>query len=242
MNNPLETTGGTSPLISIVTPVLNEEAEILGFLDHLAGLQGPFELIIVDGGSTDATRALIRDHAGKIPVSVNLLSAPKGRSTQMNAGAAAARGELLLFLHADCRIPADSLGVIFEACRVPGVCGGAFTQDCGDDGLFPTVSCKVAGALAAWSRKYFGDFGIFVKRDVFFAAGGFPVIPFCEDIEFCRSARRFGRMVQIDRFIQSSPRRFERVGRTKLTAVYILATVLNEARIRPVFLMRYVVD
>lgn len=242
MYNYLETTGGTSLLISIVTPVLNEEAVIRGFLDHLAGLQGPFELIIVDGGSTDTTCTLIREHAGKIPLTVNLLSTLKGRSTQMNAGAGAARGEIFLFLHADCRIPADSLRVISEACRVPGVCGGAFTQDCGDAGLFPTVGCKVASALAAWSRMYFGDFGIFVQRDVFIAAGGFAVIPFCEDIELCRSARRFGRMVQIDRFIQSSPRRFERVGRTKLTAVYILATVLNLAGIRPVFLRRFIVD
>ena len=167
MNNCLETTGRASPLITIVTPVLNEEAMVQGFLDHLSGLQGPFELIIVDGGSTDTTCALIREHAGKIPVTVNLLSAPKGRSAQMNAGAAAARGEILLFLHADCRIPADSLRVISKACREPGVCGGAFTPDCRDAGLFPTVSCKVASALAAWSRMYFGDFGIFVRRDVF---------------------------------------------------------------------------
>ena len=160
----------------------------------------------------------------------------------MNAGAGAAQGEILLFLHVDCRIPADSLRVISEACGVPGVCGGAFTPDCGGAGFFPTASCKVANALAAWSRMYFGDFGIFVHRDVFFAAGGFPVIPFCEDIEMCRSVRRFGRMAQIDRLIQSSPRRFERVGRTKLTAVYILATVLNLAGIRPVFLRRYIVD
>ena len=173
MNNCLETTGGTSLLISIVTPVLNEETGIRGFLDHLAGLQGPFELIIVDGGSTDATVALVRDHAGTIPGTVNLLSAPRGRSIQMNAGAAAARGEILLFLHADCRIPADSLRVISEACSAPGVCGGAFTQECGDAGLFSTVCCTVANTLAAWSGLFFGDFGIFVRRDVFCAAGGF---------------------------------------------------------------------
>ena len=106
----------------------------------------------------------------------------------------------------------------------------------------PRSAGKVANTLAAWSRIFFGDFGIFVQRDVFFAAGGFAAIPFCEDIEFCRSARRFGRMVQIDRFIQSSPRRFERVGRTKLTAVYFLAPVLNLAGIRPLFLKRYIVD
>jgi len=238
----LDTTGGISLLISIITPVLNEEAGIQGFLDHLARLQGSFELIMVDGGSTDTTCAVIRDHAGKFPVPVNLLSAPQGKSTQMNAGAEEARGEVLLFLHADCFIPADSLRVITDACRAPGVCGGAFTHSFGNAGLFHTVTCRVVNILAARSRIYFGDFGIFVTREVFLAAGGYAVIPYCEDLEFCRSARRFGRMVQIARVIMSSPRRFERIGRTKLTAVYILATVLNLAGIRPLFLKRYIVD
>ena len=76
----------------------------------------------------------------------------------------------------------------------------------------------------------------------FFQAGGFAIIPFCEDLEFCRSVRRFGRMVQIDRFIRSSPRRFQRVGRMKLTAVYILAIGLNMVGVRPLFLKRYIVD
>lgn len=229
-------------MITIVTPVLNEEAEIRGFLDHLAGLEGPFELIVVDGGSTDATAALVREHGKKIHGTVTLLAAPRGRSSQMNAGARAARGEVLLFLHADCRIPGDSLRVIAEACSAPGVCGGAFIQACDGAGIVSAACCTVANTLAARSGLFFGDFGIFVRREVFFAAGGFPAVPYCEDVEFCRSIRRSGRMVQVDRVIRSSPRRFERVGRTRLTAVYALATVLNRAGIRPRCLERFIVD
>lgn len=229
-------------LISIVTPVLNEEAGIRGFLDHLAGLQGPFELVVVDGGSTDATAALVRKHAKTVPGTVTLLAAPRGRSSQMNAGARVARGEVLLFLHADCMIPPDSLRVIADACSAPGVCGGAFVQARDGAGIASAACCTVANTLAARSGLFFGDFGIFVRQDHFFAAGGFPMIPYCEDVEFCRSVRSSGRMVQVDRVIRSSPRRFERVGRTRLTAVYALATVLNRAGIRPRCLERYIVD
>ena len=230
------------PRISIITPVLNEEDMIPPFLDHLALLQGPFELIIVDGGSSDATRARIQQYAAPFPAPLHLLSAPAGRSGQMNTGAAAAQGEILLFLHVDCRIPADSLQVITQVCTEQDVCGGAFTHSFGEPGLFHAVIGLLVNTCTKYSRTFFGDFGIFVQRDVFFQAGGFELIPFCEDLEFCRSVRRYGRMKQINRVIRSSPRRFQRIGRVKLTAVYLLAIVLNRAGIRPLFLKRYIVD
>jgi rSAM/selenodomain-associated transferase 2 len=230
------------PLISIITPVLNEEDMITPFLDHLAQLQGPFELLIVDGESSDATRARIQQYASQFPAPLHLLSAPAGRSGQMNTGAAAARGEILLFLHVDCRIPPDSLRVITRACTEQGVCGGAFTHSFGEPGLFPAVIGLLVNRCTAYTRTFFGDFGIFLQRDVFFRAGGFELIPFCEDLEFCRSVRKYGRMKQINRDIRSSPRRFHRIGRVKLSAVYLCAIVLNRAGIRPLFLKRYIVD
>ena len=160
----------------------------------------------------------------------------------MNAGAAAAQGEILLFLHVDCRIPADSLQVITLVCTEQGVCGGAFTHSFGEPGLFHAVIGLLVNTCTKYSRTFFGDSGIFVQRDVFFQAGGFELIPFCEDLEFCRSVRRYGRMKQINRVIRSSPRRFRRIGRMKLTAVYLLAIVLNMAGIRPLFLKQYIVD
>ena len=230
------------PLISIITPVLNEEDMITPFLDHLALLQGPFELLIVDGDSSDATRARIQEYASPFPAPLHLLSAPADRSGQMNTGAAAAQGEILLFLHADCMIPADSLEVITQVCTEQGVCGGAFTHSFGEPGLFHAVIGILVNTCTRYTRTFFGDSGIFVERDVFFHAGGFAIIPFCEDLEFCRSVRRYGRMKQVNRVIRSSPRRFRRIGRVKLTAVYLLAIVLNMAGIRPLFLKRFIVD
>jgi hypothetical protein len=160
----------------------------------------------------------------------------------MNSGAAAAQGEILLFLHVDCRIPADSLQVIIHTYAEKGVCGGAFIHSFGEPGLFHAFISNLINAGTRYTRTFFGDFGIFVKRDVFFHAGGFELIPFCEDLEFCRSARKYGRMKQINRVIRSSPRRFRRIGRVKLTVVYMLAIVLNTAGIRPLFLIRYIVD
>jgi rSAM/selenodomain-associated transferase 2 len=229
-------------LISIITPVLNEEDMIIPFLNHLAGLSGSFELIVVDGGSSDSTCAVVRDYAGRFPAPLHLLLTPAGRSGQMNAGAQAAEGEILLFLHVDCRIPADSLEVIARMCNEPGVCGGAFTHSFGEPGFFHAVIGILVNACTKYTRTFFGDSGIFVQRDIFFKAGGFPIIPWCEDLEFCRSVRRYCRMMQINRVIMSSPRRFQRVGRVKLTAVYLLAILLNMAGIRPMFLKRYIVD
>jgi rSAM/selenodomain-associated transferase 2 len=230
------------PLISIITPVLNEEEMITPFLDHLALLQGPFELLIVDGDSSDTTRARIQQYASPFPAPLHLLSAPAGRSGQMNSGAAAAQGEILLFLHVDCLIPADSLQVITQVCTEQDVCGGAFIHSFGEPGLFHSFIGILVNTCTKYTRTFFGDSGIFVQRDIFFQAGGFELIPFCEDLEFCRSARRYGRMKQINRVIRSSPRRFRRIGRMKLTAVYLLAIVLNMAGIRPLFLKRYIVD
>ncbi|MGB9176219.1 MAG: TIGR04283 family arsenosugar biosynthesis glycosyltransferase [Methanoregula sp.] len=229
-------------LISIITPVLNEEDMITPFLDHLALLQEPFELIVVDGGSSDATRALVERSNGSLPVPLHLLSAPAGRSGQMNAGAVAAQGKILLFLHADCMIPTDSLQVISRICKQPGVCGGAFSHTFGEPGLFHAVIGIIVNTCTKYTRTFFGDTGIFVQRDVFFKTGGFELIPFCEDLEFCRSVRRYGRMKQINRVIRSSPRRFRRIGSVKLTGVYVFAILLNMAGIRPMFLKRYIVD
>lgn len=230
------------PLISIITPVLNEEAMILPFLRHLSHLDGDFEIIVVDGGSSDGTRAVIEGSLSGFPAPLTLLSAPKGRSVQMNTGAAAAHGEILLFLHADCRIPGDSLPEIVRVCAVPGIAGGAFTHTHDEPGLLPAIARDAVNLFAGHTRTFFGDFGIFVKRDVFSRTGGFEPIPYCEDVEFCRSARRFGQLVQIKRVIHSSPRRFRRIGRQKLIAAYVLALTLNFLKVRPRFLQRLIID
>lgn len=230
------------PFISIITPVLNEERIVRPFFDHLAGLDGDFEVIVVDGGSTDATPAMLNECTIGFPAPVTILQTSRGRSIQMNAGAAVARGKILLFLHVDCVIPPDSLTVIEGACALPGVVGGAFMQSFVESDRSDAVFFQPVNRLARRLQTFFGDFGIFVDREVFAGAGGFQLIPYCEDIEFCRAVRAYGRLVQVDRVIQSSPRRFERVGRSKLAGVYLLALGLNLLKIRPRFLKRFIVD
>lgn len=230
------------PPISIITPVLNEECMIRPFFDHLAGLTGEFEVIVVDGGSSDMTPALLSECRSGFPAPVTVVQAPRGRSTQMNAGVAVACGEILLFLHVDCMIPFDSLALIQEACTLPGVVGGAFLQSFASVEQPAAVRRQPVNTVARSLQTFFGDFGIFVCRETFSQVGGFPQIPYCEDIEFCRSVRRQGRLVQIDRVIQSSPRRFERVGRARLGGVYLLALGLNLLKLRPRCLKRFIID
>jgi rSAM/selenodomain-associated transferase 2 len=229
-------------LISIITPVLNEEAAIGPFLDNLARLQGDFELIVVDGGSSDRTIVAIDQCRPGFPAPVTLLTAPTGRGIQMNTGAAAARGEILLFLHADCTLPDDALSAIKQACETDGVIGGAFRQSFPDPDLFFVVSSGMVNLFAKHTRTFFGDFGIFIKKEIFSQSGGYEQIPYMEDVEFCRSALRHGRLVQIDRVILSSPRRFLKVGRVRLVFIYALACMLNGFGIRPVFLQKFIRD
>lgn len=230
------------PLISIITPVLNEEAAIGPFLDNLAHLQGDFELIVADGGSSDGTVAAIEQCRPEFRAPLTLLTAPTGRGIQMNAGAAVTRGDILLFLHVDCTIPDDALFVIKKACETDGVVGGAFRQSFPDPDLFFVLSSGIVNLLAKYTGIFFGDFGIFVKKEFFSQSGGYEPIPYMEDVEFCRSAQRHGRLVQVDRVILSSPRRFLKVGRVRLVVVYALACVLNGFGIRPVFLRRFILD
>lgn len=230
------------PLISIITPVLDEEETIGAYMDHLTNLQGEFELILVDGGSEDGTCEEIELQRFTFPISLTLLSSLRGRATQMNAGARAAKGDIFLFLHVDCMIPDDSLEVIEKVCRPEGVAGGAFVQSFSDPDLVFALSSSIVNWFSKYTQTFFGDFGIFIKKDIFSRAGGYDDIPFFEDTELCRSARCYGRMLQIDRVIMSSPRRFKRVGRKKLIGVYILACLLNMLKIHPRYLEKFIVD
>lgn len=200
-------------------PCLDEAALIREALAQLAPLRARgAEVILVDGGSRDNT---VECAAGLADV---ILHAPQGRALQMNAGAARARGEILLFLHADVRLPEGADGLIIDGLQRTRRSWGRF--DVVLEGRHPLL--RVVGRLMNLRSRLTGiatgDQGIFVTRSLFVAVGGYPEIPLMEDIALCRRLKRFGRPLCLRHRLAVSARRWERHG--------VVRTVLLMWRLR----------
>ena len=229
-------------MISIITPVLNECENIKPFLDKLQYLKGEFEVIIIDGGSTDGTMIELEKMKRRFKKPMRVLRTSRGRGNQMNKGAKHAKGEILLFLHVDSFIEMDSLLIIDKTLTVGKVIGGGFIQSFSDPDLFFRLSSAIGNFQASITKIFFGDFGIFIRKDMFELMGGYDNIRFLEDVEFCRRVKKYGQLQQIDRQIVTSARRYYRKGKIKLTVIFILACLLNIVRFRPNFLFKYIVE
>jgi rSAM/selenodomain-associated transferase 2 len=195
------------PRLSIIVPVLNEAARIERHLQALQPLRSRgSEVIVVDGGSGDGTAALAA------PLADRVMTSGRGRAIQMNAGAAAADGDVLLFLHADCALPADADQLIFTAIAEAAAGWGRF--DVRIDGRHPLLP------LIGWNMNMrsrltgiaTGDQAMFARRDWFAAAGGFPGIALMEDIALSGTLRRRGPPVCLDARVHASGRRWEERG------------------------------
>lgn len=193
--------------LSIVIPVLNEGERIATALDALAGLRAlGVEVIVADGGSGDTTvqQACLRVD--------RLVSAQRSRALQMNAGAACASGDVLLFLHADTQLPADADHVVLNGLEHSGRRWGRF--DLSIDSRHPVL--VVVALLMRWRSRLSGiatgDQAIFVRRDAFHAVGGFPELPLMEDIELCKRLKRLGRPLCLRERVVTSGRRWEKNG------------------------------
>ena len=202
-------------MISVIIPALDEEASIARVIRSCREA-GPGEVIVVDGGSRDRTAEIARARADAV------IAAPRGRAAQMNAGAAAARGEVLLFLHADTLLPGGSVPAVLGALQDPGVIGGAFRVHLAaspDAGRYVRATLRITGwmigARAAVSRSYSGDQAIFVRAEAFRAVGGYPEIPLMEDVELSRRMRRAGKSVLLPLRVETSGRRWEAWGPLK---------------------------
>ncbi len=195
-----------APRLSIVIPALDEAGAIVGTVQALAPLRARgVEVVLADGGSSDATVAL----AG--PAVDRVVAAPRGRARQMNAGAAAARGDVLLFLHADTRLP-NSADHLVAAAIAQGARWGRF--DVRIDGR-PRM-LRVVGALMNWRSRFTGiatgDQAIFVRRDTFDHVAGVPDQPLMEDVELSRRLRALGRPACLRACVVTSGRRWETRG------------------------------
>ena len=209
--------------LSIIIPVLDEGERIAAALDALADLRAlGAEVIVVDGGSRDATIQRARMRADRV------ITAPRGRALQMNAGAAKAAGDILVFLHADTRLPADADLVLVKGLERSGRAWGRF--DVTIEGRSPLL--RVVGWLMGIRSRLTGiatgDQAIFVRRDAFQAAGGFAPIPLMEDIALCKRLKRVSRPVCLSEHVVTSGRRWDRDG--------VLATILLMWRLRLAYL------
>ncbi|MCI0340170.1 MAG: TIGR04283 family arsenosugar biosynthesis glycosyltransferase [Planctomycetales bacterium] len=192
-------------LISVVIPTLDEEAALPRTIASCAAL-GPHEIVVPDGGSGDGTRAVAES------LGASFLPAPRGRGRQANAGAAAAHGRLLLFLHADTRLPAGAGGEIRRVLEDPAVSAGVFRLRLDAAGVAYRVADAGATLRSRWLRQAGGDQGLFVRRERFAAAGGYPPVPLFEDIELSATLGRLGRLVVSRLAVTSSARRYTAEG------------------------------
>ncbi len=187
--------------LSIVIPALNEAAAIARALDR-ARDPTVHERIVVDGGSADGTPEVARLHADRV------LCSERGRAAQMNAGAAAATGDVLLFLHADTLLPRGFAAAIERALRDPAVVGGRFDVELQPSTPLLRLTAALINLRSRVSRISTGEQAIFVRRSVFEAIGGFPRLPLMEDVAFSRSLKRAGKVACLREKVVTSSRRW----------------------------------
>ncbi len=192
-------------MTSIIIPTLNEAAQIEAVLVSARAIFPHAEIIVADGGSTDATAALAAPHA-------QVIAAPRGRARQMNAGAAVARGDVLLFLHADTRLPHNAAGVIAAALHAPDVVAGGFALRFDAVGLVYELIARSTNLRSRLRHIFTGDQAIFVRTDVFRAIGGFADIPLMEDLEVWPRLRKVGRVSMLTPPVLVSARRHRKYG------------------------------
>lgn len=221
-------------MLSIVIPTLNEAANLERLLPELARTCPEAEVIVADGGSADGTADVVR----RFPFA-RLIAAERGRARQMNAGAARAGGQVLLFLHADTRLPPGAQRVVLEAVGAPGVVGGRFDVRFDNPRPIFGLIATMMNLRSRLSRISTGDQAIFVRRLVFESLGGYPDIPLMEDVEFSRRLKRRGRVACLGLRVTTSARKWEREGVWRTICLMWTLRFLYSAGVQPGRLHRW---
>lgn len=206
-------------MITIVVPFYNEEKLLRKNSAKFQTLSKQAELIFVDGGSIDKGVDIACQH-GK------LFHSKKGRAIQMNKGGFSARGDILFFMHADTMITPDELSAIEDAINNRGFIGGCLTQRIDKDAFVYRFIEAQGNSRARRHKIFYGDQGIFVKKDAFEKIGGFPNASIMEDVLFAQQLRKMGQTVVLPDKITVSARRWERNGIIKTTLLFNLIIIL----------------
>jgi rSAM/selenodomain-associated transferase 2 len=192
-------------LISVVIPALNESATICRSLSRLKDVDN-LETVVVDGGSRDGTAALAAAYGARV------VRTAAGKAIQMNAGAAAATGDILVFLHADSVLPGDFHQQIVSALNKRNVAAGAFRL--GIDSSHAAI--QIIENMTYWRSRYlqlpYGDQALFMRKALFEEIGGFPEIPIMEDFILVRRLKRRGKIVIVPEPVITSARRWQHLG------------------------------
>ncbi len=189
-------------VISIIIPTLNEEFSIGQTLDALKDFDENIEVIVVDGGSDDATLFIAENY------NVKILHSPRGRGMQLQSGATAATGEILWFLHADTVPAPDCVRQMKRCLQNKNAVGGNFTIRFDGERLAAKFLTRLYPNLRKIGLIY-GDSAIFVRRDVYEKIGGFEPFPIFEDLDFIQKLKRTGEIITLPAFVTTSSRRFE---------------------------------
>ncbi len=192
----------------MVIPALDEAGTIQGALAAARHYPG-VEVIVADGGSRDGTAAVAAALGARV------VTARPPRSVQMNAGAAAAGGGILLFLHADTRLPEGFPGQVRHTLASPGVAAGAFRLRIDSSAAGLRLIERVANWRSRRLQMPYGDQALFMSRDRFWDLGGFPVLSLMEDFELVRRLKRRGRIALAGGCVTTSARRWLRLGVAK---------------------------
>jgi rSAM/selenodomain-associated transferase 2 len=194
-------------MVSIVIPTYNEATSIAAVLERLRHVRGDFEVLVADGSSTDFTQRIVCEIAATYPRSLRLLESVRNRAIQLNGAALQAHSDVFLFLHADMLVPPETVAAVEDSLRDPKVTGGNFQiVFAGDTAVerFFTWCYRVRRPFGI----YYGDSGVFVRREVFERLGGFKPIPIMDDYEFVRRLERAGRTVCLNPPMLVSARRW----------------------------------
>ena len=225
--------------IGIVIPTLNEERVLPQTLTSLESANFD-EIIFVDGGSRDRTRAIVDSYQRTVPSrDIRMIDSPSGRASQMNAGAEASRSDILVFLHADTRFPANARSAIERVTSDPEYVGGRFDVQFEQDQGYAWVISRMMNFRSRWSGISTGDQALFVRRSVFQQLGGFSDIPIMEDIEFASRLKKFGKIAPLRLKVTTSFRRWEQKGPLRTIVTMWALRFLYWVGVKPHTLYRF---